>query len=92
MEHISFWFVLMMLMCWTNLNTIKKKTVLLLYTSKEVGLKVNAEIMKYILVSRHQNAGQKHETRTACKFFGNVTKIEYFGTMQEQVKIDFTGN
>jgi hypothetical protein len=41
-----------------NIDTIKKNTVALIVASKEVGLEVNAEKTKYMLLSRHQNAGQ----------------------------------
>jgi hypothetical protein len=43
-----------------NLNTIKKNTEALLETSIKVGLKVNTEKTKYIIVYRHQNVGQNH--------------------------------
>jgi hypothetical protein len=41
-----------------NIGTIKKNTETLIDASKEVGLEVNTEKTKYILLSRHQNAGQ----------------------------------
>jgi hypothetical protein len=42
-----------------NVNTIKKNTETLIDGSKEVGIGVNAEKTnsKYMLLSRHQNAG-----------------------------------
>jgi hypothetical protein len=44
-----------------NVDTIKENTQTLLDASKEVGLEVNAEKTKYMLLSRHQNAGQNHD-------------------------------
>jgi hypothetical protein len=41
-----------------NIDTIKKNTQTLIDTSKEIGLEVNTEKIKYMLLSRHQNAGQ----------------------------------
>jgi hypothetical protein len=38
-------------------DNIKKNTETLIDASKEVGLDVNAENTKYMLLSRHQNAG-----------------------------------
>jgi hypothetical protein len=40
-----------------NIDTIKKKTETLIESSKEVGLEINAEITKYMLLSHHRNAG-----------------------------------
>jgi hypothetical protein len=40
-----------------NIDTIKKNTQTLIEDSKEVGLEINTEKTKYILVSRHQNVG-----------------------------------
>jgi hypothetical protein len=40
-----------------NIDTIKKNTEILTDNSKEVGLEVNVEKTKYMLLSCHQNAG-----------------------------------
>jgi hypothetical protein len=40
-----------------NMNTLKKNTETLIDACKEVGLEINAEKTKYMLVSRHQNSG-----------------------------------
>jgi hypothetical protein len=44
-----------------NIETIKKNTEILIDASKEVGLDVNAEKTKYMLLSHHQHTGQNHE-------------------------------
>jgi hypothetical protein len=41
-----------------NLDTIKKNVETLIDASKDVGLEVNTEKTKYMLLSRHQNAGK----------------------------------
>jgi hypothetical protein len=41
-----------------NIDTINKDTETLIDSNKEVDLEVNAEKTKYILLSRHRNAGQ----------------------------------
>jgi hypothetical protein len=63
-----------------NIDTIKKNTQTLIDASKEVGLEVNAEKSKYILLSRHQNAGQNSKINNACRFFENVAQLKYLGT------------
>jgi hypothetical protein len=41
-----------------SLDTIKKNTKILNDASKETGLEMNIEKTKYMLLSRHRNAGQ----------------------------------
>jgi hypothetical protein len=41
----------------------------MLGASKEVGLEINAEEAKYVLMSRHQNAGPNNRTNIANKSF-----------------------
>jgi hypothetical protein len=45
-----------------NIGTVNKSTETLIDASKEVGLEVNVEKTKYMLVSRDQIAGQNRET------------------------------
>jgi hypothetical protein len=40
-----------------NIDTVKKNTESLNDASKEVGLEINVEKTKYMLLSRHQNVG-----------------------------------
>jgi uncharacterized protein YbcV (DUF1398 family) len=46
-----------------NIDTIKKNTETIIDASKEVVLEVNTEKSKYMLLSRHQNAGQNHDMK-----------------------------
>jgi hypothetical protein len=48
-----------------NIDTIKKNKETLINDSKEVGLEINAEKIKYMLLSRHQNVGQNHGIKIA---------------------------
>jgi hypothetical protein len=60
-------------------DTIKKNTGTLTDTSKEVGLEANTEKTKYMLLSRHQNAGQNHGIKIANRAFQNVAQFKYLG-------------
>jgi hypothetical protein len=62
-----------------SINTIKEKTESLLETSRDVGLDVNAEKTKYMIMSRHPNSGQNPNIRIDNESFENVAKFEYLG-------------
>jgi hypothetical protein len=50
-----------------NIHIINKNTETLIDASKEVGLEVNVEKTKYMLVSRDQIAGQTREIKIGNK-------------------------
>jgi hypothetical protein len=43
--------------------------------TKYIGLEVNTEKTKYVLLSRHQNAGQNHDMKTSNRGFENVEQF-----------------
>jgi len=43
-----------------SVHTIKENTEALVIASKEIGLEVNADKTKYMVMSRDQNAGRSH--------------------------------
>jgi hypothetical protein len=59
---------------------IKKITEPLIDDGKKVGLELNVEKTKYMLLSRHQNAGQNHDIKIANRSFENVAQSRYLGT------------
>jgi hypothetical protein len=63
-----------------NTDTIKKNIEALIGASKEVGLEVNTEKTKYMLLSHHQNAGQNHNIKIGDRSFENVARFKYLGT------------
>jgi hypothetical protein len=76
-----------------NIDTIKKNTETLIDASKEVGLEINVEKTKYMMVSRHQNVGRNRNLKIANRSFGNVFQFRYLGTtvtnqnlIQEEIK------
>jgi hypothetical protein len=44
-----------------NIDNIKKSTETIIDAGMEVGLEVNTEKTKYMLLFRYQNAGQNHD-------------------------------
>jgi hypothetical protein len=74
-----------------NIDTVKKKTEALLDASKEVGLEVNPEKTKQVLMSCSQNIGQKHSIKIANSSFEDMAKFKYLGTTltdQNQMRED----
>jgi hypothetical protein len=63
-----------------NVDTVKKNTETLIDPSKEVGLEINVEKTKYMLLSRRQNVGQKRDMKIGNKLFENMSQFKYLGT------------
>jgi hypothetical protein len=63
-----------------NISTIQKSRETLIDASKEVGLEINVEKTKYMLLSHHQNVGQNWDLRIANRLFENVSQFKYLGT------------
>jgi hypothetical protein len=62
-----------------NTGTIKKNTETLIEASKEVGLEINVEKTKYMLLSHHQSVGQNRDMKIANRSFENVPQFNYLG-------------
>jgi hypothetical protein len=52
-----------------NVDTIKKNMGTLINASKEVGLEINIEKTKYMLLSRQQNVVQNRDIKIANRLF-----------------------
>jgi hypothetical protein len=63
----------------SSINTVKKNTGNLLEASRDVGLEINVEKTKYMIMSRHSISGQNQNIRTANESFENVVKFKYLG-------------
>jgi hypothetical protein len=63
-----------------SINIIKVNKETLLETSRDVGLEINAEKTKYMIMSRHPNSGQNYNIRITNESFQNVATFKYLGT------------
>jgi hypothetical protein len=62
-----------------SINTIKENTESLLVASRVVGVEINAEKTKYMIMSRHPNSGQNQKIRIGNESFGSVAECKYSG-------------
>jgi hypothetical protein len=63
-----------------SIKTIKENTEILLEASRNIGLEINAEKTKYMIMPCHLNSGQNQNIRMANGSFENVAKFKYLGT------------
>jgi hypothetical protein len=63
-----------------SIHTIRKNKDALLIASKEIGLEVNAEKTKYMVMSRDHNAGQNGYIQIGNKSFETAEQFKYLGT------------
>ena len=84
--------MLMLLIYWVGAYILqRKKTVKV--ASKEIGLEVNDDKTKYMVISRDQNAGRSHNIKADNSFFERVEQLQYVGAnltnqnfIQEEIK------
>ena len=63
-----------------NVHTIKKNTETLVVASKEIGLEVNADKTKYLIMSRDLAAGTDHNIKIDYK---SLERVEQFNDPNE---------
>jgi hypothetical protein len=59
-----------------SINTIKENTESLLEASTDVGLEINAEKTKYMIMSHHPYSGQNQNISIAYESFESVVKVK----------------
>ena len=60
---------------------MKENAEALLVATKEIGLEVNADKTKYMVISRDWNAGRGHSVKIDNSFIERVEEFKYFGMM-----------
>jgi hypothetical protein len=63
-----------------SVDTIKENSETFLEASRDIGLEINAENTKYMIMSRYQNSGRNQNVRIANESFENAAKFKYLGT------------
>ncbi|KAJ4431821.1 hypothetical protein ANN_20426 [Periplaneta americana] len=62
-----------------NPQMIRENTTILLEASKEIGLEVNPEKTKYMIMSRHQNIARNGNIKIGNLSFEEIEKVKYLG-------------
>ena len=83
----------MMLIYWGERTYGKGKCRALVVATKEIGLEVNADKTKYMIMSRDQKAGRSHRMNIDNSSIERVEEFKYLGTtltnknsIQEEIK------
>jgi len=76
-----------------SVHTVKENAEALVVATKEIGLEVNADKTKYMIMSRDQNAGRSHSMKIDNSSIKRVEELKYLGTtltnknsIQEEIK------
>ena len=76
-----------------SVHTVKENAEALVVATKEIGLEVNADKTKYMIMSRDQDAGRSHSMKNDNSSIERVEEFKYLGTMftnknsiQEEIK------
>jgi hypothetical protein len=64
-----------------SVHTVKENAEGLLVATKEIGLEVNADKSKYMVMSRDRNAGWGHSVKIDNSSIESVEEFKYLGTM-----------
>jgi hypothetical protein len=75
------------------IHTVKENAEALVFATKEIGLEVNADKTKYMIMSRDQNAGRCDSVKIDNSSIERVEEFKYLGTtltnqgsIQEEIK------
>lgn len=66
-------------------NTINKNTEVLFVAGKRVRVEPDTEVPRYMVMSRHQTAGQNYNIKVTRDVFENATRIKYSVTSQNYI-------
>jgi len=63
-----------------SVHTVKENAEALVVATKEIGLEVNSDKMKYMVMSRDRNAGRGHSVKIDTSYIERVEEFKYLGT------------
>jgi hypothetical protein len=63
-----------------SVHTVQGNAEALVAASKEIGLEVNCDKTRYVVMSGEQNAGRSHSIKIDNSYFERVEQIRHLGT------------
>jgi len=76
-----------------GIHTVKKNKEVLVFSSKEIGLEIDADKSKYMVIFRDQNARGSHKIKIDNSSIERMDQLKYLGTtltnrnsIQEEIK------
>jgi hypothetical protein len=69
-----------------NIDAVKKNTEIVIHASKEVGLEINIQNTKHMLLSHHQNARPNHNIKIKNGSF-KIWHSSHIWEQLQQIKI-----
>ena len=63
-----------------SIHTVKENAEAVVVATKEIGLEVNGDKTKYMVMSREQTAGLSHTTKVDNSSIERVEEFKYLGT------------
>ena len=63
-----------------SVHPVKRNAVALVVAGKEIGLDVNVDKVKYMVMSRYRRVGRSHSTKINNSSFKRVEEIRHLGT------------
>ena len=64
-----------------SIHTLEENAEALVAATREIGLEVSADKIKYMVMSRDQNVGRIHSVRIDNSTFERVEEFKYLGTI-----------
>jgi hypothetical protein len=64
-----------------SIHTVRENEEALVAATKEIGLEVNADKTKYMVMSRDRNAGRGHGVKIDNSSIDRVEEFKYLGVM-----------
>ena len=71
-----------------SVHTVKENSEALVVATKEIGIEINADKNKYMVMSRDRNAGRGHSVKIDNSSIESCGRVQIFGNDVNRSKFD----